>query len=67
MASDAQTLNESDLAQQMEEELTGNILPFWMTYVVDKVNRGFYGAVTNDLQVHNEVPRSAVLCARILY
>ena len=28
---------------------------------------GFYGAVTNDLQVHNHVPRSAILCARILW
>jgi hypothetical protein len=38
-----------------------------MTHVVDEVNGGFYGAVTNDLQVHNEVPRSAILCARILW
>lgn len=67
MASDAQAFNKSDFRQQLEEELTGNILPFWMTYVVDKVNGGFYGAVTNDLQVHNEVPRSAILCARILW
>jgi mannobiose 2-epimerase len=67
VASDVQTLNKSDLRQQLEEELTGNILPFWMTHVVDKVNGGFYGAVTNDLQVHNQVPRSAVLCARILW
>lgn len=51
----------------MEEELTGNILPFWMTHVVDKVNGGFYGAVTNDLQVHTKVPRSAILCARMLW
>jgi mannobiose 2-epimerase len=63
----AQTFNKSDFRQQLEQELTGNILPFWMTYVVDKVNGGFYGAVTNDLQVHNEVPRSAILCARILW
>jgi len=56
-----------DFRQQLEEELTGNILPFWMTHVVDKVNGGFYGAVTNDLHVHNKVPRSAVLCARMLW
>jgi len=62
-----QTLNQSDFRQQLEQELTGNILPFWMTYVVDRVNGGFFGAVTNDLQVHNEVPRSAILCARILW
>jgi mannobiose 2-epimerase len=56
-----------DFRRQLEEELTGNILPFWMTHVVDKVNGGFYGAVTNDLQVYNKVPRSAVLCARMLW
>jgi len=62
-----ETLHQSDFGQQLRKELTGNILPFWMAHVVDKVNGGFYGAVTNDLQVHNEVPRSAVLCARILW
>ena len=59
--------NKSDFRQQLKEELTGNILPFWMTHVVDKVNGGFYGAVTNDLKALNEVPRSAILCARILW
>jgi mannobiose 2-epimerase len=54
-------------SQQLQEELTGNILPFWMAHTVDKVNGGFYGALTNDLQIHNEVPRSAILCARILW
>ncbi len=34
---------------------------------MDKVNGGFYGALTNDLEIHNEVPRSAILCARILW
>ena len=28
---------------------------------------GFFGAVTNDLKIHNEIPRSAILCARILW
>ncbi|MDZ7260697.1 MAG: AGE family epimerase/isomerase [candidate division KSB1 bacterium] len=67
MASDTPPFDKSDFRQQLEKELTENILPFWMTYVVDKVNGGFYGAVTNDLKVHNEVPRSATLCARILW
>jgi mannobiose 2-epimerase len=67
MASSTQAFNKLDFRQQLEDELTGNILPFWMTHVVDEANGGFYGAVTNDLQVHNEVPRSAILCARILW
>ena len=44
-----------------------NILPFWMRHTVDHVNGGFYGALTDDLVIHNEVPRSAILCARILW
>lgn len=62
-----QTFNTADFRNQLAKELTGNILPFWMTHVVDEANGGFYGAVTNDLQVHNQVPRSAILCARILW
>ncbi len=67
MASDPLTFEETELKIQLEEELKSRILPFWMEHVVDRVNGGFYGAVTNDLEVHNEVPRSAVLCARILW
>ena len=67
MAPTAQLFDEKDLRRQLIQELTGNILPFWMTYSVDKVNGGFYGALTNDLEIHNEVPRSAILCARILW
>ena len=53
--------------QRLQAELLGNILPFWLKNTVDEVNGGFYGAVTNDLQVQNDVPRSAILCARILW
>ena len=67
MASPAPISNEDKLQTQLKEELTGNILPFWMAHSIDKVNGGFYGALTNDLEIHNEVPRSAILCARILW
>ena len=50
-----------------ETELQGNILPFWMNHSLDRENGGFYGAITNDLQVVNSKERSAVLCARILW
>ena len=61
------TVDKGELRAQFERELTRNILPFWMTRVVDEVNGGLYGAVANDLQVDNDVPRSAVLCARVLW
>jgi mannobiose 2-epimerase len=55
------------LRQSFMTELTGNILPFWIGHAIDPINSGFYGAVTNDLIIHNEVPRSAILCSRILW
>ncbi|MGC1376725.1 MAG: AGE family epimerase/isomerase [Anaerolineales bacterium] len=62
-----QSEQQAQLKQQIYTELTGNILPFWMDHMVDHVNGGFYGALTNDLTIHNEEPRSAILCARILW
>jgi cellobiose epimerase len=67
MAAISRSFTENALQKQFFQELTGNILPFWMARSVDKVNGGFYGALTNDLEIHNEVPRSAILCARILW
>jgi len=67
MNSATQPNSKTDIRDQLLNELTGNILPFWMNQVVDQGNGGFYGAVTNDLQIQNEVPRSAILCARILW
>ena len=53
--------------QQFETELRGNILLFWEQHTLDRENGGFYGAVTNDLRIRNQVERSAVLCSRILW
>jgi mannobiose 2-epimerase len=60
-------VSRSILIEQLHGELTGDILPFWMKYLVDRDKGGFYGALTNDLQVHDEVPRSSVFCARMLW
>jgi mannobiose 2-epimerase len=62
-----QPVQDQEFKQQFENELSGNILPFWIKYTPDVEHGGFYGAITNDLQVHNQVPRSAILCARILW
>lgn len=55
------------LLPQIKQELLSNILPWWMQHTLDHQNGGFYGAVTNDLRVLNDVPRSVVLCARMLW
>ena len=53
--------------ERLEQELTGNILPFWAERTLDPVHGGYYGALSNNLQVHNDAPRSAVLYGRILW
>jgi cellobiose epimerase len=60
-------MNPQFMPSVFEAELQDNILPFWMNHTLDHEKGGFYGAVTNDLQVVNSVERSAVLCARILW
>jgi mannobiose 2-epimerase len=56
-----------DLRQCIEQELTGNILPFWVDHSPDPINGGFFGALSNDLKINNLAPRSAVLYGRILW
>ena len=55
------------LKEPFESELINNILPFWMTVAPDHENGGFYGGVTNTHVIQNEIPRSTVTCARILW
>ncbi len=55
------------LADRARAELVGNILPFWATVALDHERGGVHGLVTNDLQVDDTVPRTAVLCARVVW
>lgn len=48
-------------------ELTGNILPFWASTAMDSDRGGVHGGISNELVVDDEVDRSAVLCARVLW
>lgn len=57
----------TDLRQCIEAELRGNILPFWIKHTPDKEQGGFYGALSNELVVNNDAPRTAVLTARNLW
>jgi mannobiose 2-epimerase len=57
----------TELSQRIEQELRGNLLPFWMDHVLDRQNGGFHGRVDNDLTVRDDVERSAVVNARILW
>jgi mannobiose 2-epimerase len=56
-----------EFKQRIENEILNNVLPFWIRHAPDREHGGFYGLITNDLRVYNDVPRSSVLCSRILW
>ena len=56
-----------ELAQRAEQELRGNILPFWLKYTRDPERGGFYGLITDDMTVKKNAPRGALLTSRILW
>ena len=61
------TLSRPGLREAFREELTGGILPFWMNHAIDRQGGGFHGALTNDLRIRDEVPRSAILHGRLVW
>ena len=65
MASPALTL--TDLRQRAETELTQDILPFWIRHGFDPTTGRLVGLVTYDLRRFDDVPRHAVICARLLW
>ena len=63
----AQTKAEMEqLRQEVTQNLTENILPFWMENTVDP-DGGFYGVVMNDGKAADNADKGAVLNARILW
>ena len=59
-----------DLSQfktEVEQELIRNILPFHIEKVTDPENGGFYGYISNDLQVKKDAPKVLIQNARLLW
>ena len=59
-------INQTNWRKQLEDELTGNILPFWIRHAPDSEHGGFIGGLNNANEIL-DFPRSAVLTARILW
>lgn len=57
----------SGLNQQLKDELTQNILPFWMQKMPDSLHGGFYGQVDGNNCIIAEAPKGGILNARILW
>jgi len=55
------------LKQQLKEELTHNILPFWMKKMPDAENGGFYGQIDGNDRIIADAPKGGILNARILW
>jgi len=53
--------------QELKNEITNNILPFWMNNMLDKKNGGFYGQMTGKNQLIANAPKGGILNARILW
>ena len=55
------------LKQELKEELTHNILPFWMAKMADIEHGGFFGQMTGKDHLLPNAPKGGILNARILW
>ena len=55
------------IRKEMQDVLERNILPFWMTQMVDEENGGFYGRMDHSGTLHPDAEKGAILNARILW
>ncbi len=53
--------------QEVYDELTGNILPFWMNKATDKKHGGFYGQINGKGEVIENADKGGILNSRILW
>ena len=55
------------LSDEIEQDLTTNVLQFWLNNAADNVNGGFCGEISSDGKGNPQAPKSAILGARILW
>jgi cellobiose epimerase len=55
------------LKAEVKKELVSNILPFWMTKMIDSKNGGFLGRIDGYGRVQEDADKGCVLNARILW
>ena len=55
------------LRSEVQSELINNILPFWMTRMIDNKNGGFLGRADGNGVLHEHADKGCVLNARILW
>lgn len=55
------------MREEIEKELTQNILPFWAKYAPDPIHGGFIGEMSNDLKINPSALKGLILNARLLW
>lgn len=55
------------LRREVSDNLTGNILPWWTSRMVDNENGGFYGRIDGNEKVYPQAEKGGILNARILW
>lgn len=55
------------LKEEVKNNLIENILPYWMSKMVDEVNGGFYGRIDGNNKVNPDAVKGGILNARILW
>jgi len=55
------------LAQSIEDQLYGNIMPFWCGPALDPVHGGWMGWLSNDLKSDRTQPKGLIVNSRILW
>jgi mannobiose 2-epimerase len=55
------------LSKAAEQELRGDILPFWLKNARDREHGGFHSFIGEDMKVRDDLPHGALLTSRILW
>lgn len=55
------------VSKEFHDELTGNILPFWIDRMTDQEYGGFYGCIDGHNQLHAKADKGVILNTRILW
>jgi mannobiose 2-epimerase len=63
----ATLLNSLEQLKASAQTELNRILRFWLEHAVDEANGGFYGELSNDLEINPDAPKGLVLNARILW
>ena len=57
----------NDFRKAVYQELTGNLIPFWIQNSLDHEHGGFIGRITQDFTIEPEAPKGLILNSRILW